>query len=135
MSRRIDIELTSSREDGSWTWRAAGAREPRGTLESAILPGGAAVGEVLRVEIEGYLDALSVIAVLPPRGPPAPSLNASSIKPSSTEQPLGDARPLGPASARGERGRRNDRGSRPRPPGEGRDGREGEAATPRSRPP
>ena len=51
MSRRIEIELTSSREDGSWTWRAAGAREPRGTLESGILPASAKVGDVLRVEI------------------------------------------------------------------------------------
>ncbi len=56
MSRRIDIELTSSRDDGSWTWRAAGAREPRGTLEGALVPGGAQVGDVLRAEIDGYLD-------------------------------------------------------------------------------
>ena len=74
MSRRIDIELTSSREDGSWTWRAAGAREPRGTLEGGLLPGPAKVGDVLRVEIEGYLDALSITAVLPPRARgPSPS--------------------------------------------------------------
>ena len=32
MSVRIEIELTSSAPDGSWTWRAAGAREPRGVL-------------------------------------------------------------------------------------------------------
>ena len=69
MSRRIDIELTSTREDGSWTWRAAGAREPRGTLESEILPAGAAVGQVLRAEIEGHLDGLSVISVQPPKAP------------------------------------------------------------------
>ena len=67
MSRRIDIELTSSRDDGSWTWRAAGAREPRGTLDSALVPGGAQVGDVLRAEIDGYLDRMSVVAVLPPR--------------------------------------------------------------------
>ena len=67
MSRRIEIELTSSRDDGSWTWRAAGAREPRGTVENAILPGGSKVGDVLRVEIDGYLDGVSVVAVVPPR--------------------------------------------------------------------
>lgn len=69
MSRRIDIELTSNRDDGSWTWRAAGAREPKGTLDAAILPAGASVGDVLRVEVEGYLDGLSVVSVVPPRTP------------------------------------------------------------------
>ncbi len=39
MPRRIDIELTSSRPDGSWTWRAAGAREPRGVVDASVLPG------------------------------------------------------------------------------------------------
>jgi hypothetical protein len=67
MSRRIDIELTSSRDDGSWTWRAAGAREPRGTLDGAVLPSGAQVGDVFRVEIDGYLDGVSVVGVVPPR--------------------------------------------------------------------
>lgn len=69
MSRRIDIELTSARDDGSWTWRAAGAREPRGTLEGTILPEGAEVGQVLRAEVEAYLDGMSVVSVLPPRAP------------------------------------------------------------------
>ncbi len=40
MSIRIEIELTSSAPDGSWTWRAAGAREPRGVLDGSILPAG-----------------------------------------------------------------------------------------------
>jgi len=69
MSRRIDIELTSSRDDGSWTWRAAGAREPRGTVPDALIPGGSQVGDVLRAEIDGYLDQMSVVAVLPPKAP------------------------------------------------------------------
>src|ERR687898_3587745 len=67
MSRRIDIELTSSRDDGSWTWRAAGAREPRGTVPGALVPSGSQVGDVLRAEIDGYLDQMSVVAVLPPK--------------------------------------------------------------------
>ncbi len=113
MSRRIDIELTSSREDGSWTWRAAGAREPKGTLEGAILPSGAEVGQVLRAEIEGYLDGLSIVAVLPPRAPRAEPQRLE-IKSSGTDQPLVTST-LAPKRS-GERGRRNDRG---------RDGREG----------
>src|SRR5829696_830186 len=69
MSRRIDIELTSTRDDGSWTWRAAGAREPRGTIDGGLLPAGASVGDVLRVEVEGYLDGIEVTAVVPTRAP------------------------------------------------------------------
>jgi hypothetical protein len=107
MSRRIDIELTSSREDGSWTWRAAGAREPKGTLEGAILPSGAQVGQVLRAEIEGYLDGLSIVAVMPPRAPRAEP-ERLEIKSSGTDQPLVTSTLTSKRS--GERGRRNDRG-------------------------
>ena len=64
---RIEIELTSSREDGSWTWRAVGAREPRGSLDGALLTDPAAVGDVLRVETDQFLDGMTVTAVLPPR--------------------------------------------------------------------
>jgi hypothetical protein len=122
MSRRIDIELTSSREDGSWTWRAAGAREPRGTLEGAILPSGAQVGDVLRAEIDGYLDALSVVAVLPPRAARAEP-ERLELKSARPDQPLVTST-LAPNRS-GERGRRNDRGREGREGREGRQGREG----------
>jgi hypothetical protein len=68
MSRRIDIELTSTRPDGSWTWRAAGAKQPKGEVPGTVLPAGAKVGDVLRVEVESYLDGLTVTSVLPTRG-------------------------------------------------------------------
>ncbi|MGH9271857.1 MAG: hypothetical protein ACRDZ2_11340, partial [Ilumatobacteraceae bacterium] len=64
MPTRIEIELTSSAPDGSWTWRAAGAREPRGSLDGSILPGGAAVGDQLRVETEQDLDGIRVVSVV-----------------------------------------------------------------------
>ena len=67
MSRRIDVELTSSREDGSWTWRAAGARQPKGVLDGGLLPAGASVGDVLRADVETDIDGTTVIAVLPPK--------------------------------------------------------------------
>lgn len=67
MPRRIDVELTSRREDGTWTWRAAGARVPKGMVEGDVLPGEAKVGDVLRVEIETYIDGISIVAVLPPK--------------------------------------------------------------------
>ena len=52
MSRRIEIELTSVRPDGTWTWRAAGAQKPKGVLDGALLPAGAAVGQVLKAEAD-----------------------------------------------------------------------------------
>ena len=67
MSIRIEIELTSSSPDGSWTWRAAGAREPRGVLDGSILPGGAAVGDQFRVETEQSVDGIQVLSVVPPK--------------------------------------------------------------------
>ena len=68
MSRRIDIELTSTRPDGSWTWRAAGAKQPKGEVDGAMLPAGAKIGDVLRVDTESYLEGLSVTAILPTKG-------------------------------------------------------------------
>ena len=61
------MELTSAREDGSWTWRVAGARQPRGEVASALVPAGAKVGDVLRVEAEFELDGILVTAVVPTR--------------------------------------------------------------------
>jgi hypothetical protein len=123
MSRRIDIELTSSRDDGSWTWRAAGAREPKGTLEGAILPSGAEVGQVLRAEIEGHLDGLSVVSVLPPRAPRSEP-ERLELKPATREQPLVTSTVTPQRSA--ERGRRRtDRGRGP-DNREARGGREGD---------
>jgi hypothetical protein len=64
MSRRIDIELTSSSADGTWTWRAAGAREPRGSLDGALLPDGSKPGDVLKVEAEFDVDGITVLSVV-----------------------------------------------------------------------
>ena len=64
MSRRIDIELTSALADGTWTWRAAGARKPTGVLDGTILPDGAVVGDELKVEIEQMLDGIEVLSVV-----------------------------------------------------------------------
>ena len=67
MARRLDIELTSSRHDGTWTWRAAGALKPRGVIAGQLLEDGAKVGSVLRVEAEFELEGITVVSVLPPR--------------------------------------------------------------------
>ena len=67
MSRRIEIELTSARADGTWTWRAAGAREPKGVLDGGILPGESKAGDVLKVEADFEIDGISVLSVVPGR--------------------------------------------------------------------
>ncbi len=64
MSRRIDIELTSALADGSWTWRAAGARKPNGVLDGSILPDGAKVGDEIKVEMEQMLDGVEILSVV-----------------------------------------------------------------------
>jgi hypothetical protein len=69
MPRRIDIELTSSREDGSWTWRAAGAKEPRGTVPGGLVPETAKVGDVLRVDAEFFVDGIEITGLAPAKGP------------------------------------------------------------------
>jgi hypothetical protein len=68
MSRRISIELTSSRSDGSWTWRAAGAREPRGVIDASLVPLGTKPADVLVAEVETDLDGTRVLSVAPPKG-------------------------------------------------------------------
>ncbi len=73
MSRRIDIELTSKSGDGSWTWRAAGARQPKGVVDAALVPADEAVGAVLRAEVEIGLDGIEVLAL-------------SSVKPVRSEE-------------------------------------------------
>src|SRR5271154_7325833 len=63
MSRRIDIELTSQSGDGTWTWRAAGARQPKGTLDGVLVPAGEKVGSVLQATVEVGLDGMEVLAL------------------------------------------------------------------------
>ena len=63
MSRRIEIELTSARPDGTWTWRAAGAQKPKGVLDGSLLPEGAAIGMILKADAETELDGTNILSV------------------------------------------------------------------------
>ncbi|QGG95274.1 hypothetical protein [Actinomarinicola tropica] len=67
MPRRIEVELTSAREDGTWTWRAAGARQPKGTLDGGLLHEGAKVGDVVRADADFDIDGITITSVLAPR--------------------------------------------------------------------
>lgn len=73
MPRRLEIELTSRRDDGTWTWRAAGARRPRGEVSGDLVPEAAAVGSVLKAEVDGGLDGLEVTALVAPRARTEPA--------------------------------------------------------------
>jgi hypothetical protein len=137
MARRTEIELTSTRNDGTWTWRAAGAREPRGTVEGTLLPGGAQVGDVLRAELEDFIDGVQVVSVSPPK-PSRPEPERIELLGSPAGEPAIRAPRSGSRKDREPRRRRDGRKSRQSHDGApdtdgGRDGaaRAGRSARPR----
>ncbi len=109
MPRRIDIELTSSRPDGTWTWRAAGAREPKGVLDGSILPSGTKTGDIIKVEAEADIDGMTIVGVVQGR------VKVAKIE---TIALIGQDKPFEPVTqqlarkGRGDRGDRRDRGDR-----------------------
>jgi hypothetical protein len=144
MSRRIDIELTSQTGDGSWTWRAAGARQPKGTVDDAMVPAGEKVGSVLQADVEVSLDGIEILSLtaakplrspektegrIEVRGTPKRAPDVSVIlAPGSGKRRRdddGDRRDRrdrrgrsdgdrGPREERGDRGDRSERDDRPR---------------------
>lgn len=116
MPLRIEIELTSVQADGNWTWRAAGARQPRGVLDGSILYDGAAAGDVIRADATVSIDGTTIVSVIPPKarqsGPakiellPAsrdfqPVISTLSPKGSGRGRPGGDSRQGRPGSDAG----------------------------------
>ena len=133
MSRRIDIELTSALGDGTWTWRAAGARQPKGVVDGSVLPAGSKVGDELKVDIEQEIDGITVLGVVHGREKAPPAV--IELLPVERDfQPVVETRAKRDRNDRGERGGRdgdrrprrdrNDRGRDKRPPGGG-DSRDG----------
>jgi len=114
---RMEIELTSTREDGEWTWRAAGARQPKGSVQADLVPNGSAVGDVLRVEFEQFMDGIDVTSVLPDKGE-RETPEILEVLGSGRDEPLVTTRLAGKRSRRREdgdgpgrgRGRRDGRG-------------------------
>ena len=120
MSRRIEIELTSTRPDGTWTWRAAGAREPKGVLEATVLPGPSKVGDIFRADVESELDGTRVLSVSTIKGK-ADKGGLLEILPSSKDfEPVTQQLATRGRNDRGDRADRGDRGDRPprRPDGD-----------------
>ena len=115
MPRRIEIELTSSRPDGTWTWRAAGAREPKGVLDGTILPEGAKAGDVIKVEAEADIDGMTIIGVVQARVKVAKVETIALITQDKPFEPVTQQlarKGRGERRERGERGERRERGER-----------------------
>jgi hypothetical protein len=86
MAQRIEIQLTAHVADDQWSWRAAGAREPRGVVANALVPDGAKEGDVLKAEIERSLDGIEITSLV------APAASKSAEKPAATIELLGSGR-------------------------------------------
>lgn len=137
MSHRMDIELTSSRGDEIFTWRAAGARQPRGAVAASLLPKGSKIGDVVRIEAEVEIDGITVLAVLPPKEKQTPS---GRIEVVGTKRPVGAVTTVlaGPLERRRESRffREGDERRPARPAGDRRPRREGNGPDDsRTRPP
>jgi hypothetical protein len=140
MSRRIDIELTSQAGDGSWTWRAAGARQPKGTVEAALVPPGEAVGAVLRADVEIGLEGIEVLSLSAAKAARSPEKTEGRIEVKGTPKRAPDVSViLAPGSGKrrrdddGERGREGRGGGRRGAEGEGRRDERGERGGERPR--
>src|SRR5438034_8189568 len=116
MASRIEIELTSARDDGTWTWRAAGAKQPKGVLDAKVLYEGAKVGDVVRADAEFEIDGITVITVLPPKSKRAEPERIELIGPPRVDEP---GVQLVPAAPDRRRPRRDDDGRERRPPRQG----------------
>jgi len=66
MSRRIEIEITSLKGEVA-TWRAAGAKLPKGVLQTSLIPGGPVIGNVYRADIEQFMEGIEVLSVMAPK--------------------------------------------------------------------
>jgi hypothetical protein len=119
MSRRIDIEITSI-TGSTATWRAAGARQPKGVLNVSLLSTGFTVGGTYRAEIEQDMESIEVLSVAPPKAasPMDPRNERLSIL--VPEQKGPDVQVIYAPKGRGRRDDdRSDRGSRSERPRSG----------------
>ncbi len=118
MSSRLEIELTSSRPDGVWTWRKAGAKMPKGEVEASKLPEGSKVGDILRADADILIDGVDILAVLPPKDARKDKFESLQVVGTRKDEPL-VTQTLAPKGRGGGRDRdRGDRGDRPRRDGD-----------------
>jgi len=127
---RLEVELTSARPDGTWTWRKAGARQPKGEVSSSLLPAEVKVGDVLKVEADMLIDGIEITEVFPNKGAKTGRFETIEMKGRPDPESFVSSQ-LAPKGRGGDRkGGRRDRGDRDdRPRG---DGRGGDSRGPRS---
>lgn len=121
MSRRIEVELTSSNDQGVWTWRAAGAKQPRGTVSADRLYEGAKIGDVVRAEADFGIDGIAIVSVTPPKRREA-SVPADRLELKGSDRPVRPVTTTLTSRGRHDRRRpteRGDRTARPRSGGRG----------------
>ena len=142
MSRRIEIEITSLNGEVA-TWRAAGAKLPKGVLQASLVPGGPVVGTVYRADVEQYMEGIEVLSVLPAKTASPLDPRKERLELIRSEAPAGavtvsyasKGRARRGDDDRAERGERRDNAKRgPRAPrregAEGREPREGRDGRP-----
>jgi hypothetical protein len=120
MSRRIEIEITSLNGDVA-TWRAAGAKLPKGVLSAALVPGGAVVGNIYRADVEQYMEGIEILSVMAPKSasPLDPRHERIELIPTARQGPdvIVTYAPKGRGGARREGGRDGGPGRREGGPG------------------
>ena len=67
MPSRLELELTSKNQAGDWTWRKAGAKEPKGVVAGSLLYEGAKVGDIVKAEVTFEIDGIFVESVYAPQ--------------------------------------------------------------------
>ncbi len=123
MSSRLDIELTSSRPDGVWTWRKAGAKLPKGEVPASLVPDGASVGDVLRADADIAIDGVDILSLQAAKGPRKDRHETLTVVGTKRDEQLVTTQ-LAPKGRGGrDRGDRPDRGDRGDRPGRDRAGR------------
>lgn len=111
MSRRLEIEITSLNGNVA-TWRAAGAKLPKGVVDAALVPGGPVVGTVYRAEVDQSMEGMQVLSVLPAK-------TASPLDPRNekldilvSDKPVADVTVTYASKGKGPRRDRDDHGDR-----------------------
>ena len=121
MATRIDIEVTSDRGDGTFTWRAAGAKQPKGVFAASLLPSGSSVGDVLRADAEFTVDGPELISLMVPKAAKVDTIERLEVL--GTQQPTEAVTTQ--LAKKGRRGGRDNRRGGSGPRGEGRGGGRG----------
>lgn len=124
MSSRLDIELTSSRPDGTWTWRKAGAKLPKGEVSGDVVPDGVSVGDVVKADADVLTDGVVILSITAPKARKADRFEKLEVIGTRRDEPLvtQTLAPKGRGDGRG-RGRRDGERRGRREDGEGRDRR------------